>query len=365
MYAGPIAPCAQMSQFELLVDYVAQPINPNGTWFDILDILPSDQTVWVFANYEPAIKPPPPEPNNFLFASPYSYTTPSIELGAPGGWTGIVAHSGELVLLQQDWTPHIDSPDSVSSIETLVYKLSGESGELRLRIHEDASKVVALANDEMLLAGYSSGPIVSEGSDAGAPLDAGAGDTGGWLARYDQAGNLIWRFPDTGTSSFGGTFGVVQGADGSFFWLSNVYEGDNFYLQLYKISATGELVWSKRHDWFVNAGIAASPDGTVIVAGEAWPERLGIARYDSDGVLLYDEAINTGGTTNDIAIAMDVDGSAYIPWYLGNDSYIYKLNPDDTSCLYSVVKEQLAAQLVAEPDALYYAGERTVGKIPY
>lgn len=365
MYLGPIAPCSSMSDFELLRDYVADPINPEGTFFNIHDIAVVGSTPWVFANSDPLTPPPLHAPNYFLLAAPHDEQTTRIEMEAPGGWTGIVSRAHQLVLLEQNWTPPALSEDVPADTENLMFELDETGATLLFHEPQDVSDITELSNGDIAMAGYVSPDPNAAVVDAGVGADGGTGVSGGWIGRFDRSGNPVWRLPETGSSAFGGTHGIDVAPDGSLYWLSNAYEGDTFFLELHKVSSNGELEWSKRHEWFVNAGIAATADGTVIIAGEAWPERLGIARYNSDGTLIYDEALNTGGTTNDLSIATAADGTTYIPWWLDFDAYVYKVTPDNSMCLFSVIPEQLPAQLVAEPDALYFAGERTVGRIPY
>jgi hypothetical protein len=356
MVAGAIEPCALMSRFELLRDYVSDPLVPEFMSFDVHDVAVAGASFWVFAQV-----------NGALFAAPFGQEQTAIEPDAPGGWSGIVATSNEVALIKQNWTPYEQSEAEPAAYESLIYELSEDTASLLFRESSDTNELAEMPNGDLILAGVSYATTTGDGAilDGGAPDAGAAGENGSWLKRYDRMGNLVWSYPDSGVLPQYGTFGITVGPDGDVYWLTSIAEGDTFFLELHKIDENGQHQWSQRHDWLVNAGVMASPDGSVIVAGEAWPARLGVVRYDGDGTALFDDIFGTNGLTNDLPIAIDDDGTAFIPWYVGEDAYIYKFDVDNTLCVFSVGPRSIPAQIVASSGNLYFATDYAVGQIPY
>ncbi|MBL8667463.1 MAG: SBBP repeat-containing protein [Rhodospirillales bacterium] len=166
-------------------------------------------------------------------------------------------------------------------------------------------------------AGWTSGSL-------GRPFQGGASDA--WVARFSPAGALVWlrqlgtadteQATTVSTDNAGNVFvaGSTERQDGG-------GQGDAFVA---KYAADGKLMWQRRLGtpvFDIALGAAATADGGVYVcgntAGAIATRNLGdfdawIARYSSDGRLLWARQIGTAATDGAHAVASDADGNAYI-----------------------------------------------------
>jgi len=180
-----------------------------------------------------------------------------------------------------------------------------------------------------------------------------AGSTGIFVVKFDPAGNVVWQRIADGAAANG----IAVAADGSVFAVGTVPRNNqigNFDLLVLKIAANGTLAWSRAYTAGdvadPRAGVAASPDGSVVAAGAVQSIKAGaaditalIVKLDASGALVFDKQFD--GRVNETAegVAVDqTDGSIYVSGTTtsfgagSEDAYVLHLQPTGKKLLSAV-----------------------------
>ncbi|MCC7291571.1 MAG: hypothetical protein IT449_05880 [Phycisphaerales bacterium] len=173
--------------------------------------------------------------------------------------------------------------------------------------------------------------------DEGSAYAAGISDTtGGFetvLVKFTQAGDGDWAVRYGGNEGFHYAFAVaVDSSHNAYLTGATMNSGGQYDILTLKASAGGAIAWAQKYyvynwwaqDWGYD--IEVGTDGAVYVAGNAWDgftradEALTL-KYDSNGVLLFEERYNGAGSGQDgnYVVELADDGSLYSAGYTLND----------------------------------------------
>jgi hypothetical protein len=157
----------------------------------------------------------------------------------------------------------------------------------------------------------------------GTATSFGPSSSGLFVVKFDGAGNLVWQRISDGSAGNG----VAVAPDGSVYAAGSTPRGDqigNFDILVLKITASGTLVWQRTYAAGVvvdpRGGMAAAPDGSVVIAGAIQAAKAGlvdiaalIVKLGSDGSLVFDRTFagKNGETAEGVAVAPD-DGTIYV-----------------------------------------------------
>ena len=185
----------------------------------------------------------------------------------------------------------------------------------------DGSYSVAVDGEgNAFISGYTGGDLA--GPNAGGESDA-------FLAKYDSGGILLWA-RQRGTSDRDGSYSVAVDAEGNAFISGSTYgdlgganagESDAF---LAKYDSGGNLLWTHqlgRAKWDYNWAVAVDADGNAFISGSTfgnlgganagWSDAF-LAKYDSDGNLLWTRQLGTSTYDYSYSVAVDAEGNALV-----------------------------------------------------
>ena len=169
----------------------------------------------------------------------------------------------------------------------------------------------------------------------------GAGDMDAFIAKFDSSGGLIWDRIWGGSSDDWG-YGVSVDEDGNVYIVGSTTSfgagaNDAF---IAKFSSNGDLIWDRT--WGTSSiegayGIAVDVHGNVYVTGNTQAyhltrlEDVFIAKFSSDGNLIWD--LVWGGSDPDYGEDIDVDdaGNLYVvgsTFSFGNKGFLLRLDSD-------------------------------------
>ena len=210
----------------------------------------------------------------------------------------------------------------------------------------------------------------------------GAGDTDVFVAKFDSRGSLVWdrtwggtlsdEHPNLAVDKSGNIY--IMGTTSSF----GTGAGDIF---IAKFSPDGSLIWdltwgtsAAEYTWEVYSGLVVDDEGNLYVTGTttAYGATRGydvfVAKFDSDGNLIWD--LVWGGTGEDWgrAIGLDEFGNIYVvgeteSFGPSTDGFLLKLDPtgkllsqmawggDDYDALFSVAVRGSKLSAVGEADS--------------
>lgn len=179
---------------------------------------------------------------------------------------------------------------------------------------------------------------------AGTTLSFGAGDRDAFLLKFAADGSLAWqRTYGTGpveeftrADEFG--LGVAAAPDGSAYITGQFADGNLF---LAKFDSDGNLLWERTWggNGNVSNGVEVAPDGSVYVAGITFTFDVGqgdalLLKFAPHGALIW--ARTWGGPFFDAArdVALGPDGGIYLAGdtnsFFANDAFLVKFAPDGT-----------------------------------
>ena len=168
------------------------------------------------------------------------------------------------------------------------------------------------------------GDLYISGSTRGTP---GGGGSSAWLAKYDSQGNLLWNQP---LAASGAEISAGLAVDNSGnLYLSGVRDqasDGNGDALLAKYDSQGNLLWSQQlgsaeAEYDYSQAVTTDSIGNVYISGgtngslgggnagqnDAW-----VAKYDSQGNLLWTRQLGTAGNDSSDAIATDSEGNVYL-----------------------------------------------------
>ena len=206
-------------------------------------------------------------------------------------------------------------------IYTELTKQLGTSGD-------DFSRGVATdSNGNVYLSGYTDGSLDG--------INAGIHDA--WVAKYDDQGNLLWT-KQLGSSESDASFGVATDSndnvylsgstDGSFDGTSKVGSAYTTDAWVAKYDTQGNLLWTKQLGSSgddASQGVATDNQGNVYISGytrgsldgtskvgSAYTTDAWVAKYDTQGNLLWTKQLDSSHEDYSYGVATDNNGNVYI-----------------------------------------------------
>ena len=186
----------------------------------------------------------------------------------------------------------------------------------------DVDETLGVATD-------TAGDIYIAGHTRGSLAGANRGDFDVWVAKYDAAGNELWR-RQFGTVEYDFASGVAADAAGNVYIAGSTNgslgAGNPGYQEAWvaKYDATGHPLWKRQlgSETFDQAsGVATDGKGNVYITGLTYGALAGpnqgdydawIAKYDAAGNLRWKRQLGTATEDVSNAVATDADGNAYI-----------------------------------------------------
>jgi hypothetical protein len=202
-----------------------------------------------------------------------------------------------------------------------------------------ASGVATDSGDNVYLTGETDGKLGDK--KYGGPFDCDA-----WVAKYDSNGSLIWT-KQLGTAEGDVSGGIATDSNGNVYLTGDTRGklGDKEYGGVYdawvaKYDTNGTWVWTRQlgtNDYDTSYGVATSSRGNVYITGYTYG-KLGarkygdsidydawVAKYDSNGSLIWTKQLGTAEGDVSEDIATDSNGNVYLTGYtdgkLGDQQY--------------------------------------------
>ncbi len=188
---------------------------------------------------------------------------------------------------------------------------------------DESKRVATDSNGNVYISGYTSGSL--NGTNAGS-FDA-------WIAKYDGQGNLLWT-KQFGTSESDISSGVATDSNGNVYISgstsgslnggTNAGSGDAW---IAKYDTQGNLLWTEqlgssgRDD---SNGVATDSNGNVYISGFTYGSLSGtnagsgdawVAKYDAQGNLLWTEQLGSSKDDFSEGVATDSNANVYISGY--------------------------------------------------
>jgi len=157
------------------------------------------------------------------------------------------------------------------------------------------------------------GNILITGSTGGSLASTNSGDDDTYVAKYDTDGILLWHVQLPGASPSTYSSALNQVSSGAIF----LARGDI----LYRLDATGSVVWQQTVGHFGRQPLVIDTDGNLLVTGYTNDSLFGenqgstdffLAKYDADGNLLWGKQFGTSVTDRANAVAIDSNANIYL-----------------------------------------------------
>jgi len=146
-----------------------------------------------------------------------------------------------------------------------------------------------------------------------------------WLVKYNPVGETVW----TRTFNFAlAEIGYRIALDDSGNIAACAYIGDfsTFDILVLKLTPDGDTVWTRVYDRAANdapCGLAIDPNGSIVVAATTSKDTTAsdalVLKYDSSGVLVWDEVFDYDVDDGLTGAACDSAGDIYVAGYTGAD----------------------------------------------
>ncbi|MEM9273251.1 MAG: SBBP repeat-containing protein [Cyanobacteria bacterium P01_F01_bin.143] len=185
---------------------------------------------------------------------------------------------------------------------------------------DDSSQAIAIDSNSN---------VFISGSTRGTLGDTNFGSTDTWVAKYDNQGNLLWT-EQFGTSDLDDFQGLATDINGDVYITGSTIGTipETFQIDsdawVTKYDSQGNLLWNQQlgSGGFDSAtGLATDLEGNVYISGFtngtadsanggssiAW-----VTKYDSQGNLLWDQQLDASGSEIAAGITTDIDGNFYI-----------------------------------------------------
>lgn len=146
-----------------------------------------------------------------------------------------------------------------------------------------------------------------------------------WLAKLDPAGDTVWtRTFDFDLIDIG--YRLALDASGNIAATAYVGDGEDFDCVTLKLTPDGDTIWTRVYDRAANdapGGLAIDPNGSIVVVGTTAKDTTAsdalVLKYDSSGVLVWDEVFDYNEDDGLSGAACDSAGDVYVAGYTGAD----------------------------------------------
>ena len=249
-------------------------------------------------------------------------------------WVAKYDNQGNLLWTEQIGTPDLDNFEGIVTDSDGNVYLSGSTKQpiagsftefnISTFLAKYDSQGNLLWNQQLGLSGAestgvttdSNGDIYISGSIQGNP------GNGAFLSKYDSQGSLLWN-QQLGTSGSEVSAGVATDINNNIY-VSGVTDGEDGDASLTKYDSQGNLLWARQlgsseYDYaqdvttdinnniYISGGTNGSLDGSNVGLNDAW-----VAKYDSQGNLLWTRQLGTSDSDSSEGVATDSDGNVYI-----------------------------------------------------
>ena len=275
-------------------------------------------------------------------------------------WVAKYDGQGNLLWTEQLGTPDLDRFEGIATDSNDNLYLSGSTTrpipgsftdfEINAFLAKYDSQGDLLWNQQLGFSGAestgvatdSNGDIYISGSIQGNP------GNGAFLAKYDSQGTLLWN-QQLGTSGSEVSAGLTTDINNNIY-LSGVTDGEDGDASITKYDSQGNLLWTRQlgtseYDYsqdvatdnsgniYISGGTNGSLDGSNAGVNDAW-----VAKYDSEGNLLWNRQIGTSSADSSEGVATDSDGNVYLSGSTqgtlgeanlgGNDAWVAKYDSE-------------------------------------
>jgi len=146
-----------------------------------------------------------------------------------------------------------------------------------------------------------------------------------WLAKFSPAGETIWtRTFDFAPAEIG--YRLALDASGNIAACAYIGDFSTFDILVLKLTPDGDTIWTRVYDRAaddVPSGLAIDPNGSIVVAGATSKDTTAsdalVLKYDSNGVLVWDEVFDYDVDDGLAGAACDSAGDIYVAGYTGAD----------------------------------------------
>lgn len=280
--------------------------------------------------------------NNIFIAGSTEGSLGAPNAGSSDTWVAKYDHQGNLLWNQQLGTPELDRFQGLATDLNGDVYLAGSTLrtiEGSFAIDSDAwvakydSQGNLLWNQQLGSASNSESPtgVVTDsngnlyisGATRGTP---GQGGSSAWLIKYDNQGNLLWN-QQLEASGAEDSAGIAIDNSGNLY-LSGVTDGEfgdgDSDAWIAKYDTEGNLLWDRQlgspeYDYsqvvttdsngnvYLSGGTNGAIDGSNAGENDAW-----VAKYDTDGNLLWTKQLGKVGNDSSEGLATDSEGNVYI-----------------------------------------------------
>jgi hypothetical protein len=147
-----------------------------------------------------------------------------------------------------------------------------------------------------------------------------------WLVKFNPAGETIWtRTFDFAPAEIG--YRLALDASGNIAACAYIGDFSVFDILVLKLTPDGDTIWTRVYDRAANdapCGLAIDPSGSIVVAGATSKDTTAgdalVLKYDSSGVLVWDEVFDYDVDDGLAGAACDSAGDIYVTGYTGADN---------------------------------------------
>jgi len=262
-------------------------------------------------------------------------------------WVARYDHQGNLLWTEQFGTPNLDDFEGLTTdLNGNVYIAGSTLGTIEgtFQVDSDAwviqydSQGNLVWNQQLGSGGFDSttgvatdidGNIYISGFSNGITDGANGGGSVGWVTKYDSQGTLLWdRQLDASGSET--SAGIVTDLFGNFYISGDTTrsadgpDSENTDAWVAKYDGEGNLLWNQQlgsAEFDYSQAVTTDSEGNVYLAGgtngaidggnaglnDAW-----VAKYDTQGNLLWTDQLGTVGNDASEGVTTDSEGNVYV-----------------------------------------------------